>query len=110
MSSFFEDIFFKNQCGFRKGFRTQQCLLTLLEKWKDPVDKGKVFGAVLTDLLPQCSTSGPLLFNIFMANLFFTLNNIEISNYADDTTPYFVADNIDHLIISLEKPLKDRLY
>ena len=33
MSSFFEDIFFKHQCCFRKGFSTQQCLLTSLEKW-----------------------------------------------------------------------------
>ena len=50
MSSFFEDIFSKHQCGFRKGFSTQQCLLTLLEKWKNVVDKGKMFGALLTDL------------------------------------------------------------
>ena len=50
MPSFFEDIFSKHQCGFRKGFSTQQCLLTLFEKWKNAVDKGKMFGALLTDL------------------------------------------------------------
>ena len=50
MSSFFEDIFPKYQCGFIKGFSTQQCLLTLLEKWKNVVDKGKMFGGLLTDL------------------------------------------------------------
>ena len=32
LSSFFEDIFSKRQCVFRKGFSTQQCLLTLLGK------------------------------------------------------------------------------
>ena len=47
---------------------------------------------------------GPLLFNIF-----FTLNNIEIANFADDTTPYAVLDNIDDLISSLEKSSKDLL-
>ena len=47
---FFEDIFSKYQCGFRKGFTTQQCFLTLLEKWKNAVDKGKMFGALLTNL------------------------------------------------------------
>ena len=50
MSSFFEDIFSKHQRGYRKSFSTQQCLLTLLEKWKNAVDKGKMFGALLTDL------------------------------------------------------------
>ena len=50
MSSFFEDIFPKYQHGFRKGFSTQQCLSALLEKWKRSIDRGKVFGALLTDL------------------------------------------------------------
>ena len=46
----FRDIFFsKFQCGFRKGYSTQQCLLALIEKWKSAVDKGKPFGALLTD-------------------------------------------------------------
>ena len=50
MSSFFDDIFSKYQYGFRKGFSTQQCLLALLEKWMRSIDRGKVFGALLTDL------------------------------------------------------------
>ena len=50
VSNIFEDIFNKQQCGFRKGYNTQQCLLKMLEKWKRSVDQGKVFGALLTDL------------------------------------------------------------
>ena len=50
MSQFFENIFSKYQCGFRKGFSTQQCLLAMLEKWKRSVDNSKMFGALLTDL------------------------------------------------------------
>ena len=50
MSSFFDGIFSKYQYRFRKGFSTQQCLLALLEKWKRSIDRGKVFGALLTDL------------------------------------------------------------
>ena len=34
MPFFFEDILSKHKCGFRKGFSTQQCLLTLSKKWK----------------------------------------------------------------------------
>ena len=50
MSSFFDGIFSKYQYRFRKGFSTQQCLLALLEKWKRSIDRGKVFGTLLTDL------------------------------------------------------------
>ena len=50
MSQFFENIFSKYQCGFRKCFSTQQCLLAMLEKWKRCVDDLKMFGAFLTDL------------------------------------------------------------
>ena len=50
MSSSFDDIFSKYQYGFRKGFSSQQYLLALLEKWKRSIDRGKVFGALLTDL------------------------------------------------------------
>ena len=49
MSAYFDEIFSKYQHVFRKGYSTQQCLLALLEKWKAAVDKGKVFGALLTD-------------------------------------------------------------
>ena len=50
MSAYFDEIFSKYQYGFRKGCSTQQCLLALLEKWTAVVDKGKVFGALLTGL------------------------------------------------------------
>ena len=40
----------KYQCGFRKGYNEQHCLLTMIEKWKKAVDNGNVFGALLMDL------------------------------------------------------------
>ena len=47
---FFDNFLSKQQCGFPKGYSTQQCLLTLLEKWKQTADSGQMFGALLTDL------------------------------------------------------------
>ena len=47
---FIDPILSKYQCGFRKDFSAQHCLLAKLEKWKNAVDKKKVFGALLTDL------------------------------------------------------------
>ena len=49
--AYFDEIFSKYQYGFRNGYSTQQCILALLEKCKTAVDKGKVFGVLLTDLL-----------------------------------------------------------
>ena len=48
---FMDPYFSKFQCGFRKGYRTQQCLIAFIEKWKCAIDQGKSFGATLTDLL-----------------------------------------------------------
>ena len=50
LSTFFENILSRFQCGFRKGYNTQHCLLLMLEKCKLAVDNNEVFGALLTDL------------------------------------------------------------
>ena len=46
----FNNIFSKFQCGFRKGFNAQNCLLLVIDKRKKAADNNKVFGALLTDL------------------------------------------------------------
>ena len=56
--------------------------------------------------VPQGSILRPLLFNIFLANLFFILNDVDIESYADDNTPYVIANDIDDVIASLEKASK----
>ena len=51
MTEFFESYFLsKCQCGFRKGFSAQHCLVLMLEKWKSATDNKKSFGELLTDL------------------------------------------------------------
>ena len=50
ISKYFETKLSKFQCGFRKGYSTQHCLLAMIEKWKTAVDNGGVFTALLTDL------------------------------------------------------------
>ena len=50
MNKYFDQIFSKFQCGFRKGFSTQNCLLNMTEIWKQSLDQGGHYGATLTDL------------------------------------------------------------
>ena len=157
---YFESFLWKHQCGFRKGFSAQHCLLSMLEKWKSAIDNRKMFGALLTDLskvfdcpshellitklnacgfsiaalrlvenylsnrkqrtkinsdfgsweeilfgVPQGSILGHLLFNIFLCNLCFIMNETDFASYADDNTPCFVGNSIEGVIIKLQNAL-----
>ena len=50
MHKHFDQILSKYQCGFRQGCNTKHCLLVMLEKWKETLDKGDLGGALVTDL------------------------------------------------------------
>ena len=41
LAEFFYDILSKFQCGFRKGYGTQHCLLLILEIWNEAPDNDK---------------------------------------------------------------------
>ena len=50
MANFMEKHFSKFNCGFRKAWSTQQCLIALIERLKSAVDNGKSFEDFLTVL------------------------------------------------------------
>ena len=55
--------------------------------------------------VPQGSILGPLLFNIFLCDLFFIMKRIDYVSYAEDNTPYKTANTTDDVIQSLEPEL-----
>ena len=154
---FFDSILSKYQCGFRRGYSAQHCLITLIEKWKKSADNGGAFGALFTHLskafdclshelliaklgvygfdknalklvnsylsnrkqrviindkysswseisfgVPQVSVLGPLLFNICICDMLYFLEDFDIANYADDSTPYTADKNIEFVVNNLE--------
>ena len=50
LHDYFDKILLPSQCGFRKGYSSQNCQLAILENFKKSADHGNEFGALLTDL------------------------------------------------------------
>ena len=148
-----EDKLSKLFTGFRKSHSTQHCLINMLEKWENTLDKtsfvcamfmdlSKAFDTMNHDLLIaklgaygfqkdtlsfmksyltkrrprvrvnsnfsaweriisgvlQGSILGPLLFNIFLNDLFLFVENSDLSNYADDNTLYSCGKETRRLV------------
>ena len=79
MATFMDKYFSNFQCGFRKSYSTQQCLIALIEKRKSAVDSAKSFGALLTDLSkafnclphkPRLAKLGAYVFRLSALRLF----------------------------------------
>ena len=77
------------------GFTKESLIIIfsyLSDRWQHvKIDSSFSSWSELIQGVPQGSVLGPLLFNIYLNDLFFALKDVGVCNFADDTTP-FVCD------------------
>ena len=86
-------------------------VLDYFTNWKQKAKIGSSFSpwCDINTGVPQGSILGPILFNIFINDLFFSIKKSEVCNFADDNTQYSCNKNIEHVFLNVKYDIRNML-
>lgn len=69
---YFDQFLSKYQCRFWQSYKTQNCLLAMVKKWKATLDKGRLSGTLLSSTVQwfRCFPKHNILITKIVANEF----------------------------------------
>ena len=103
------DLFIAKLAAYGFDYNSLQMLQSYLLNRKQRTKINNAYRKYCETLfgIPQGSILGSLLFNIYICDMFYDINDCDIASYADDNTPYASSRNFNTLIKKLEESTKN---
>ena len=98
-----QELFIAKLHAYGFGKESLTMLLSYLSnRWQSKINAPFSSWTELLQGVQQGSVLGPLSFNVYLNDLFFSLD-CNVCNFADDTTPFICNKNLDFVLNELER-------